>query len=44
MVYRIAGGIFFILLGIQSFGLGAVPTWFTGIIAFIAGLALLCGF
>jgi hypothetical protein len=43
-VFRIAGGITFILIGIAAFGFNPIPTWFLGIAAVLAGLALLAGF
>ena len=43
MVYRIAGGAFFILLAIQDFGLTAIPVLLLGVLAFVAGIALIAG-
>lgn len=40
MVYRITGGIAFILLGVSAFGL-AIPVVLTAIFCVIAGVALL---
>ena len=44
MVYRIAGGIFFILIALEYFGFGQIPKVVTGIFALLAGVALLLGF
>lgn len=42
MIYRIAGGIFFVLLAVSTFGV-AVPVILTGVAALVAGIALLAG-
>lgn len=42
-VYRVAGGIGFILLALPMLGLGQVPPVVTGIVLVIAGVALLAG-
>lgn len=44
MVYRIAGGIFIALLGLQLCGLMILPDLALGVIGVIAGTALLSGF
>lgn len=43
MVYRIAGGIFFIVLAIGYFGIYDVPGAIMGVIALVAGIALIAG-
>lgn len=43
MVYRIIGGIFLLLVGLQYVGLGLVPEIVTGVLGIIAGIALLAG-
>lgn len=43
MIYRIAGGIFFILLGLSYLGITAIPFVVIGIIALVAGIALIAG-
>ena len=43
MVYRIAGGVFFILAGLVDLGVTAVPLAVLGVVAFIAGIALIAG-
>lgn len=43
MVYRVAGGIFLLLLGLDFLGVGGVPSTITGIVGVIAGIALLAG-
>lgn len=42
MIYRITGGIAFLLIGLQNVGVG-IPPMVTGIFAIIAGVALLAG-
>lgn len=42
MVYRIAGGIFLTLLGLQFFGI-SIPPSIMGVIGILAGVALLAG-
>lgn len=44
MVYRITGGIFFVLLAAEMLGLVGVPKVVTGVFGLIAGIALLAGF
>ncbi len=44
MVYKIAGGIGLILLGLGMAGIGGIPHALTGIVLAIAGIALLAGF
>lgn len=44
MVYRIAGGIFLLLLAISAIGGDFLPGIVVGIIGIIAGIALLAGF
>jgi len=43
MVYKIAGGIGFILLAIPLFGIAAVPAVLTGVVLLVAGIALIAG-
>ena len=44
MVYRIAGGIFFVLMGSVIFGLDVIGlSEVTGIAGIVAGIALLAG-
>lgn len=43
MVYRITGGIFFLLAGLVYLGVSLVPGTIVGIIAIVAGIALLAG-
>ena len=43
MVFKIAGGIAFILMALQDFGIGNIPVWATGVALFIAGIALIAG-
>lgn len=43
MVYRVAGGIFFILAAVSAFGIAAIPEWAIALAALIAGIALLAG-
>lgn len=43
MVYRICGGIAFLLLGLSETGLVTLPPIITGIFLIIAGIALLAG-
>lgn len=43
MVYRIAGGIFFILVGLMYLGVTAIPLTVLGVIALVAGIALIAG-
>jgi hypothetical protein len=42
MVYRICGGLFFLVYGLVSLGM-AIPAIIVGILAIIAGVALLAG-
>lgn len=42
MIYRISGGITFILIALQAFGL-SLPAIVLGIFALIAGVSLLAG-
>lgn len=44
MVYKIAGGFFFILTGAVALGVAGVPSALIGVLALIAGVALLAGF
>lgn len=43
MVYRIGGGLFFILLGAQMLGVEAISGSGLGILGLITGIALLAG-
>lgn len=43
MLYRICGGIFFLLMAISLLGFGAVPNLVTGVFALLAGIGLLAG-
>lgn len=43
MVYRICGGIAFLLLGLSAVGIAQVPEYLTGVFLIIAGIALLAG-
>jgi len=43
MVYRITGGITFLLLGLQAFGVGVIPGVIVGIFALVTGVSLLAG-
>jgi hypothetical protein len=42
-LYRIAGTITFILIGLAAFGVAAIPGWFTGIFAILAAIGLGAG-
>jgi hypothetical protein len=44
MVYRIAGGLFFVCIGLSSVGALSFPPILTGLLALIAGIALLAGY
>lgn len=44
MFYRISGGLFFLGLALGYFGIWAVPAVLLGILAAIAGVALLAGY
>lgn len=50
MVYRIAGGLFLLIVGVGLLINGgastfsSVPNWFVGLLGGVAGLALLAGF
>jgi len=43
IVFRICGGIFFILAGLGYLGVTAIPNVVLGVFALIAGIALLVG-
>lgn len=43
MLYRISGGIFFLLLGVTQCGFSMIPLFVIGIFGIIAGIALLFG-
>ena len=43
MIFRIAGGIWILLMGISQSGIYTVPPLVLGIFAIIAGIALLAG-
>ena len=43
MIYRIAGGIFFILAGLVYLGIAQIPQSFVGVLALVAGIALIAG-
>lgn len=43
LVFRIIGGIFLIVLAIGYFSIVAIPGWFIGLLALIAGFSLLAG-
>jgi hypothetical protein len=43
MVYRITGGIFLLLTGLIAIGITAIPAVLVGVLALIAGIALLAG-
>ncbi len=43
MIYRIAGGIFFILAGLVYLGVAAIPPAIVGVLALVAGIALIAG-
>lgn len=43
MVYRITGGIWFLLTGITMLGIVAIPVVVLGVLALVAGIALLAG-
>ncbi len=43
IIFRIFGGIFLICLSIGFFGIVTIPAWFLGILALVAGGALLAG-
>lgn len=43
MVYRITGGIAFLLIGLTYLGVAAIPSSVTGVFTLIAGIALLVG-
>jgi len=43
MIYKIAGGIFLLLLGISLVGVTVIPSLITGIFGIVAGIALLSG-
>lgn len=43
MIFRIAGGIFFLALALQYLHIAELPTVFLGILALVAGVALLAG-
>lgn len=42
-LYRIAGTITFILIGLEAFGLSVIPGWFLGIFAILAAIGLGAG-
>lgn len=42
-LYRIAGTITFILIGLNAFSVGQIPTWFLGIFAILAAIGLGAG-
>lgn len=43
MVWRIMGGVFFIVLAVGYFGIVDVPRVLMGVIALVAGIALIAG-
>lgn len=43
MVYRISAGLFFLLTAFSLFGVITIPSWATGVLALVAGIALLAG-
>jgi hypothetical protein len=43
MVYRIAGGVFLLLLGLHDLGLTQIPLVIIAVCALVAGIALLAG-
>ncbi len=43
MVYRITGGIWFLLTGLAALGIFTTPAVVLGILALVAGIALLAG-
>jgi uncharacterized membrane protein len=43
MVFRIAGGIAFLLIAATDFGFNQIPLWATGLACLIAGIALVAG-
>jgi hypothetical protein len=43
MIYRVAGGVWILLMGIQQCGVVSIPTLVLGIFGIIAGIALLAG-
>lgn len=44
MVYRVAAGLFFLFVGLQDLGVVSIGNPILGVIALIAGIALLAGF
>ncbi len=42
-IYRISGGIAFILLALPLLGIAAIPALVTGLFCLVAGIALLAG-
>lgn len=44
MVYRITGGLFLFIYGIETLGVVSLSPEINGILALIAGIALLAGF
>ncbi len=43
MIYRIFGGIAFVLIALNAFGIASVPAIVLGIFSIVAGVALLAG-
>lgn len=43
MIYRISGGVFFVLAGLAYLGVALVPTTVLGVLGIVAGIALLAG-
>lgn len=43
MLYRVCGGIFFLLYALQAFGVVAIPEIVVGIFALLAAIGLLAG-
>ena len=43
MVFRISGGIFFLLAAIGYFGIVSIPAVLMGVVALVAGIALIAG-
>jgi hypothetical protein len=43
MIYRISGGVFFLLVALVYLGVTAIPLVIVGIVALVAGISLLAG-
>jgi len=43
MIFRISGGVFFLLAALAYFGAAAIPLAIIGVVALVAGIALLAG-